>query len=67
MSVVVTKLAEIALINLYFAEADLIAAGDSPEQREQIRKHIREAEVCLKIIAPDFDGPSESDDAEVAA
>ena len=58
MSVVVTKLAEIALINLCYAEADLTAEGENADRLERIRQHIHEAEACLKIIAPDFTGES---------
>ncbi len=58
MSVLVTKLAELALINLYFAEADIVVYGEIDERLEMVREHIREAEAMLRVIAPNFvDGP----------
>ena len=65
---IVTKLAENALINLYFAEADLIGEGEVSPACEQILQHIREAEFSLTALASFADGvgepalgPAESD------
>jgi len=55
MSSVTSKLAELARINLAFAQAEIIEFGEQSEQIERALCHIGEADAFLKIIAPEFD------------
>lgn len=56
MAPIETKLVENALINLYYAEADLMADDSVLERRAEIRLHILKAESCLRVLAPEFMG-----------
>lgn len=72
MSVISSKLAEIALINLYYAEAELVVYGDSDGRLHRVQKHIQEAQAMLRVIAPGFvdgfpDTGEQSEEAEAAA
>jgi hypothetical protein len=56
--------AEIALINLAFAEAELVAAGISLKAVDRALEHIREAQGSLKKIVVSFDETSCDKDIE---
>lgn len=65
MSRTTRGLAEVASINLNFAQAEIAAFGD----RESIARaldHVRQAEACLKIIAAECDVPSDEAETDAA-
>jgi hypothetical protein len=63
MSRVTADLADLASINLHYAQAEITSIGD----RESIMRaldHIRQAEACLRIVMVEYDVPP--DEAEAA-
>jgi hypothetical protein len=60
MSCVPSELAELASVNLHFAQAEVAMGGD----RESIARaldHIRQAKACLKIMAAELNVPSDEE------
>ncbi len=56
--------AEIALINLAFAEAELVAAGISSKAVDRALEHIREAQASLKKVIVNFDEAPGNDESQ---
>ena len=61
MSTLKSSLAQIALIDLNFALAEI--AGDDSDRINRVRYHLEQVGACLRIIAPEF--MAEPADAEV--
>lgn len=57
---------EMALINLAFAEAEIMASGVSSDPIIRALDHVRQAMSSLKRITPRFDYPFDIDDPQAA-
>ena len=60
------KVAEQALVELAFAQAEIVLNGGGSEAMARVLGHIRHAKSCLKAIAPEFE-TSRRHAAKVAA
>ncbi len=57
--------AEMALINLAFAQAEITASGIRSNSIMTALEHIQKATLNLKTLAPDFDYPFEIDESKL--
>ena len=62
-----TRLAELALVELAYAQAEMVLIGDRSGRLTRALAHVRHAKSCLKAIAPEYgeirtrrDGPVNS-------
>jgi hypothetical protein len=61
-----TDLAEIASINLHYAQAEITSLGDT-ESILRALDHIRQAEACLRLAIADYDIPQDEAEAAIEA
>jgi hypothetical protein len=63
MAMSAQDVAELALIDLAFAQAEIRASKIASPELHRALRHIESASENLKILAPDFDDPSPPDGA----
>ncbi len=61
-----SELAELASINLHFAQAEITSIGDQDSLLRAL-DHIRQAEACLRISLAEYDAPPDEAGAETEA
>ncbi len=49
-----TRLAELALVELAYAQAEIALMGDRSGRMARVLGHIRHAKSCLKALAPEY-------------